>query len=561
MKKFICLILVMILSISAGFGFYYWNVIDTDVNYENIWKTNRVLPENLALNAYLAGNIAKKEHRIPQALEAYKKVLDKDPDQANLLKDFYVLSMFQGSAEMVLPYLDKIPNTLRQTLFVDYLKAAHLFQQNSNELLTFLQKKNNQKADMVILPLIRSWYAAQINDKKSATESLKTLQGNQMNYILGYHEFLLGNYFDDEDLKEKGFKKIQDKKLPAIGFFPLLKEYAQKKGKWKKTPLYQQFQKMEKIYPATAELIQGFGQTKVTPTTGLAESFYFLAAEGTSGLFSKEEAVFLNSIALLLEPQKDLALIWGAELNQSFNFPYVAIGYYEKISQKSATLLFKEASVLLLDNQNEKAEKIMQELQKTNPTHIPLLTLMGQSYLASHQNQKALNIYNQLIPLLEQNPQNKPLAEAYVARANLYQQDHQEEKMLSDLQRAQILMPEDAMLQTDIGYHYVEIGQIDEGFELIQKAYQKKPQDAYILDSLAFAYYKKNQPQTALPFAEKALSILPQSALINMHLGDIYQANGRLREAKYQYKKALDLKEDLTPELKEQIQKRINAGL
>lgn len=129
--------------------------------------------------------------------------------------------------------------------------------------------------------------------------------------------------------------------------------------------------------------------------------------------------------------------------------------------------------------------------------------------------------------------------------------------MIADLERAQALMPNDPMLKNDIGYYYLDAGQVDKGFDLIQEAYNERPQDPYILDSLAYAYYKKDQSQTALIFAERALNTLPQSALINMHLGDIYHATGRFREAGYQYKKALDLKEDLTPELEEEINQKI----
>ncbi len=555
MKKWFCFILFVLIVLSSVVSYHWYQTIRFEENYEDIWKTHRKLPSNLALNAYLAGNYAKKSHHIPLALDAYEKVLKADPDQTRLLKEFYVLAMFQGKPQMLLPYLDK--EAIRDSLFSDYLKAAQLFKDDPYLLLQYLQKKPHQQADTVIIPLIQTWYFAKENNKESATASLKLLKDNRLNYIQGYHEFLLGQYFNDEELQNKGWQKIQDKKLPAISFFPLLKKYAQKNQIWEKTQFYKQFQKMEKLYPATADLIQQFGQSKITPETGLAESFYFLSAEGAMGLFSKEELIILNSIALFLQPDKNLSLIWGAELNQAFDLPHISLDYYNRIPSKSATLLFKEAAVLLLADRYQEAEQIMEDLQKTNPNHIPLLTLMGQNYVATKQNQKALKIYDHLIPLLEQNPQNKPLAEAYATRANLYQKNDQAEKMLSDFQRAQILMPDDAILQNNIGYNYLEMDRIDEGFELIQKAYHNRPQDPYILDSLAFAYYKKNHPQTALPFAEKAINLLPKSSLINMHLGDIYQAIGRTREAGFQYKKALDLKDDLTPEMEEQLHKKI----
>lgn len=555
MKKIFLIGFLTALLTGTSVFIYQRNQIQPEENYDHIWKTNRQLPKKIAMDAYLSGIIARKQNNISQLLKSYNKVLKQDPQNIPLLKDFYIYAQFSATPQITLDYLDDMPQEFRTDLFSDYLKAAHLFRQNSDELIPFLNQKQPQAQDRTVLPLIAVWHAAQKNDKNGALKHLKKIKDHH--YLSGYQEFLLGVYFQDETLKTKGFKKIQDKKLPAIGFFPLLKTHAQKEMPWEKTPLYAQFQKMEKLYPATADIIQSFGQNQITPQIGLAETFYYLSAEGTSGEFSKEEAVFLNTIALFLQPDNSLALIWGAELNQAFDFPHIALEYYKKIPNKSATLMFKQAACHLLNNQTEEAEKIMSFLEKTNSDYIPLLTLMGQNYFDTKNYAKALQIYNKLIPLLEKNPQNKPLAEAYVTRANLYQKNKQEDLMISDLQRAQILMPEDAILQNDIGYHYLEIGKIDEGFELIEKAYQQQPQNPYILDSLAFAYYKKEQAQTALPIAEKALDLLPQNALINMHLGDIYQANGRFREAGFQYKKALDLKEGLTPELEEKIHEKI----
>lgn len=555
-KVFFISFLTALLTGTSVFVYQQYRLTPQEADFSYIWKTDRKLPEKIAMDAYLTSVIARKEKNIPKLLESYERVLKKDPNNFSVLKDFYVYAQFNGTPKITLDYLDKIPQELCPVLFCDYLKATHLFSQNSNKLDAFLKQKKYQKHDDVVLPILYSWISAQNNNKAEALQHLKPIQ--EKTYLVGYQEFLLGEYFQDSELKDKGLEKIQNKKLPALGFFPLLKKHAQQKTPWEKTALYEQFQKMETLYPATSDIIQSFGQSDLTAQKGLAEMFYLLSADGTSGLFSKEEAVFLNSIALFLQPDKAVALIWGAELNQDFDFPYIALEYYKKIPNKSATLLFKEASNLLLNNQSDEAEKIMENLEKTNQESIPLLTLMGQNYTDKKEYQKALNIYNRLIPLLQKNPQNQPLAEAYLARANLYQQNNQHHLMLNDLEQAQILMPEDAMLKNNIGYHYLQIGKIDEGFELIESAYLKNPQDPYILDSMAFAYYKKNQAKVALPLAEKALNLMPQNALINMHLGDIYQANGRNREALFQYKKALDLKEDLTPKTKKEIQEKIN---
>ena len=98
---------------------------------------------------------------------------------------------------------------------------------------------------------------------------------------------------------------------------------------------------------------------------------------------------------------------------------------------------------------------------------------------------------------------------------------------------------------------------LKEAIAFLEKAYEQSPDSPEILDSLAFAYYKKGEPEKALPFAERAVDGMGASSVANMHLGDIYNALGRIREAQSQYEKALALKFDLTPELEQKLMERL----
>ena len=81
---------------------------------------------------------------------------------------------------------------------------------------------------------------------------------------------------------------------------------------------------------------------------------------------------------------------------------------------------------------------------------------------------------------------------------------------------------------------------------MVQKADEIRPGDPNIMDSLALGYYLKKDYQKALELAEQSTDKLSYSSVAYAHLGDIYEALGRHREAGFQYKKALDLKTDLT---------------
>ena len=73
---------------------------------------------------------------------------------------------------------------------------------------------------------------------------------------------------------------------------------------------------------------------------------------------------------------------------------------------------------------------------------------------------------------------------------------------------------------------------------MLKKAYEENPESHYILDSLAWAHFKKNNLQIASKLMEEVIIRAPGEAISLDHLGDIYFAMGRKREAFYMWKQA-----------------------
>ena len=78
------------------------------------------------------------------------------------------------------------------------------------------------------------------------------------------------------------------------------------------------------------------------------------------------------------------------------------------------------------------------------------------------------------------------------------------------------------------------------------------------MDSLALGYYRRQEYQKALDLAERSTDLMPYSSIANGRLGDIYAALGRYREAVYQYRKALDLKADITIDLRQKLLEKVS---
>ena len=103
---------------------------------------------------------------------------------------------------------------------------------------------------------------------------------------------------------------------------------------------------------------------------------------------------------------------------------------------------------------------------------------------------------------------------------------------------------------------------IDRSLEMLKKAVQENPESHHILDSLAWAYFKKNNLAKAVELMEEVIEIAPGEAISLDHLGDIYFALGRKREAYFMWNQAKDLA-DPEDDISDSVQfklKKYNAG-
>ena len=85
--------------------------------------------------------------------------------------------------------------------------------------------------------------------------------------------------------------------------------------------------------------------------------------------------------------------------------------------------------------------------------------------------------------------------------------------------------------------------------------------EGFIVDSLGWAYYLlKDYPKSVIVL-ENAVALDPGSAVINDHLGDAYWRVGRKREARFQWAKALGLKDDFPDNDRKRVEMKLEKGL
>jgi len=106
--------------------------------------------------------------------------------------------------------------------------------------------------------------------------------------------------------------------------------------------------------------------------------------------------------------------------------------------------------------------------------------------------------------------------------------------------------PDNPFALNNLGYFLIERDKnINEAFELIQRAVKIDPTNPSYLDSLGWAYFKLGKYAEAENYLKEAAGIDTASATINEHLGDVYHKQGKTESAVNVWRKALNLASDI----------------
>jgi len=168
-----------------------------------------------------------------------------------------------------------------------------------------------------------------------------------------------------------------------------------------------------------------------------------------------------------------------------------------------------------------------------------LLALRGRTLLQQQQYQDAVTIF----AAWEELKRGQFIVadwQTYFAWASALFWLERPDAMEPIIEKAIALDPNNPFATNFLAYTWVDQGrQLPEALAMLISAAEQQPNRASITDSVGWAYFKMAQYDQALEYLERAWSLESNSWEIADHLGDVYQALDRRREAVWFWRRAL----------------------
>ncbi len=271
--------------------------------------------------------------------------------------------------------------------------------------------------------------------------------------------------------------------------------------------------------------------------------------------------LFYISLAKIIDPENDRAIIIKAELFDQVGQHQVAVDIYKQVNKNNIFYLDAQNNLArhyLFNSPYEVAEIQIRSIVENNNNNYSLKRVLADFYRYNKKFDLALKIYDEMI---KENQDD--LWNIYYMRGICYERKDNWELAEKDFLKSLALQPGTPNVLNYLAYGWVERDiKLDRSLKMLEEAYKANPDSFYIIDSLAWAHFKKNNLPEAARLMEKVIDIAPGEAISLDHLGDIYYAMNRKREAIHFWQQALELAEP-EDEITEDVQSKldnINAG-
>ena len=551
MKRYLCIKILFLIGLSCS----------------QVWAEQK---EFGLVGPYLSAKYAISQSSFNTASKFYEKILNKDPTNLVLLNEALLSAIGQGdfkSAKKISDHYTLMGGESNVSNFVQ--DTVMIIKGDYNSIIAKINdsKKNNPLTSR----LVKAWALLGNGEMGSAKEEFNNIaqDANYRNQAR-YHEALavamVGDFEEaDEILSGRKYGNISLNNRGLQAYAQIMLQVGKKqlaldlinetlsKSRHQNFVLNNLKDKIKTGLEIEYDLI-------INPRQGIAE-VYLGIVELLKDRVDPSEVLMLSRLAEFLWPENSNTSIQVASLLEDLKQYELALISYSSIPQNDPNYLLAElgrAKTLSLLKKNHASIEVLKSLAKSHSNYMVVHSSLGDAYRQVDRDNDAIIAYGNAIDI--SNKLGKPRWEIYFYRGMIYERQKNFIKMEQDFQKALKLSPKQPDVLNFLGYSLVEQRKrLPEALSMIMSAAEERPQSGYITDSLGWIYFRLGDYQAAVEPMEKAVKLQPVDPIINDHLGDVYWMVGRIREANFQWKRALSF----SPSKKEaeRIRRKLKLGL
>lgn len=532
--------------------------------------------ENEKYGLYLAGRLAHIRRDFNKASNYYIKVLDKNPENEELMGRLYVMLTTEGRIPEAAVYAKESLKMGDKNSFA-YIIIAVDDMKNGNyaDAAKVMRDLKGPIYDELINPLMVSWMLAGEGKKEEAIDELrKILKEPSLKSIYNLHAGMIYDYFDDVQGAKSHYEYIVREARMEMSFRALQvisNFYIRNGEKEKAVELVSVYNNgpfmadmLQKLYDNVKEAESSKTQRIIDkPEKGLSEAMFSIAATLRQGPAGVDLAHIFICLSIYTNQDYDLAKLLLADILESREMFDDANRIYDSISPEYESYLtaqVKKSANLTVGKKYAEAVEVLRDLARIYPDNYQVMLDLADNLRMLKKYDEAIKYYDKALEFAGDSDARKWITNYALGVA--YEKSGQWQKAEESLQKALRLSQNHFLVLNYLGYTWIEKGiNVDEAFSMVVDAYNQSPNDGHITDSMGWALYRLGYYAKAVEFLERASEMEPANALISDHLGDAYWQAGRKIEAKFQWNHAIVLKGDLDEVNVEEVERKLENGM
>jgi tetratricopeptide (TPR) repeat protein len=498
-----------------------------------------------AFGSYLAGRFATNEADTKYAADSLIQALRLDPSEPEVVQRAFIAALLDGRADAA-RLARVIPNEPLAAMFLAGQDAQAGRYDRAEQRFRALPR---QGLSAVLQPLLLAWAQQGRGQTDAALATLRPLtETGRQRGIYALHGAMIADIADRPREAERLVRiALADSATPSLPLTRTMAGILMRAGQTAEAERL--LDRLGRGHDDAGVFAETGGREALatrrvvaSATEGMAEAYLALAT-ALRGPQAGEFSLALVRLALQLRPRYGPALLAGADAlsdEGQYAAALALLGRGDPADPFAPLLALRRAGLLDRLNRLPEAEAELRRLATQFPRAFQPMARLGDLYRGRQNWPSAITAYDAAISKL-----GAPVVvhwPLFYARGIALERAKRWPEAEADFQRALSLNPEQPLVLNYLAYSWVELGQnLVEARRMLERAVELRPNDGNIADSLGWALYKLGDIPGAVRWLEKAVELESQSSVINDHLGDAYWAQGRRREALFQWRRALTL--------------------